>query len=92
MRRAQLPYQPIHRMRITADAPVMARLVLGGNRNIDRVLVHVHPNNRGARLFHGLPPLHLVDAFVLNMWHCALTRVIHDTPEAGRLFALSHSV
>jgi hypothetical protein len=34
----------------------------------------------------------LVDALVLNMWHCALTRVIHDTPEAGRLSALSHSV
>jgi hypothetical protein len=79
-------------MRITPDAPVMARLVLGGDRHIDRFLVHVHPDNRGARLFHGLPPLHLVDAFVLNMWLYALTRVIHDTPEAGRLFALSHSV
>jgi hypothetical protein len=29
---------------------------------------------------------------VLNMWLYALTRVTHDTPEAGRLFALSHSV
>jgi hypothetical protein len=34
----------------------------------------------------------LVDAFVLNMWLCALARVNHDTPEAGRLSALSHSV
>jgi hypothetical protein len=29
---------------------------------------------------------------VLNVWLCAPKRVIHDTPEAGRLFALSHSV
>jgi hypothetical protein len=34
----------------------------------------------------------VVDALVLNMWLHALKRVIHDTPEAGRLFALSHSV
>jgi hypothetical protein len=70
----------------------MPRLSRICNRNVDRLLVHIHPNKRGARLFHGLPPLHLVDAFVLNMWLYALTRVIHDTPEAGRLFASSHSV
>jgi hypothetical protein len=34
----------------------------------------------------------VVDALVLNMWLCALTRVNHDTPEAGRPTALSHSV
>ena len=92
MHRAQRANQPIHRMRIATDAPVMARLALGGNRNLDRFLVHVHPDNRGARLFHGLPPLHLVDAFVLNVWLCVREHVIHDTPEAGRLSALSHSV
>jgi len=27
-----------------------------------------------------------------NMWLCVARHVIHDTPEAGRLFALSHSV
>jgi hypothetical protein len=70
----------------------MARFVLIGNRNLDRFLVHIHPNKCGARLSHGLPPRLVVDALVLNMWLCALTRVTHDTLEAGRLFALSHSV
>jgi hypothetical protein len=63
-----------------------------GNRNIDRLFVHVHPNKRGARLSHGLPPRMVVDALVLNMWLCARKRVTHDTLEAGRLFALSHPV
>jgi hypothetical protein len=34
----------------------------------------------------------VVDALVLNMWLYALTRVTHDTLEAARLFASSHSV
>jgi hypothetical protein len=33
-----------------------------------------------------------VDALVLNVWLCVRKHAIHDTPEAGRLFALSHSV
>jgi hypothetical protein len=33
-----------------------------------------------------------VDALVLNVWLCAPKRAIHDTPEAGRLSAFSHSV
>jgi hypothetical protein len=79
-------------MRIAANAPEVARLLCIGNRNVDRFLVHVHANKRGARLFHGLPPRMVVDALVLNMWLCARKRVTHDTLEAGRLFALSHSV
>jgi hypothetical protein len=34
----------------------------------------------------------MVAALVLNVWLCVRKHVIHDTPEAGRLFALSHSV
>jgi hypothetical protein len=79
-------------MRIASHAPVVAGLGCIGNRNSDRLLVHVHPNKRGARLSHGLPPRMVVDALVLNMWLCALTRVTQDTLEASRLFALSHSV
>jgi hypothetical protein len=79
-------------MRIAADTAVMTRLALIRNRDVDRFLVHVHPNKPGARLSHGLPPRMVVDALVLNMWLCALTRVTHDTLEAGRLFASSHSV
>ena len=33
-----------------------------------------------------------VDALVLNMWLCVRKHAIHDTPEAGRLLASSHSV
>jgi hypothetical protein len=36
--------------------------------------------------------LSLVDALTLNMWLYALKRATHDTPEAGRLNPLSHSV
>ena len=36
----------------------MARLVCVGDRDVDRLLVHIHPNVRGARLFHGLRPVH----------------------------------
>jgi hypothetical protein len=69
----------------------VARFARIGNRNVDRFLVHIHPYKRGARLFHGLPP-RMVDALVLNVWLCVRKHVIHDTPEAGRLSALSHSV
>lgn len=55
-------------------------------------VVHAHANKRGARLNHGLPPRMVVDALVLNMWLRALARVTHDTLEACRLSAFSHSV
>jgi hypothetical protein len=92
MHRAQFPYRLVYRSAVTPDAPVVARFTRIGDCDIDRFLVHIHANKRGARLNHGLPPRTVVDAHVLNMWPCALTRVTHDTLEAGRLFALSHSV
>jgi hypothetical protein len=92
VRRTKLSDGPIHRRRLTPDSTVVPCLLGIGDRQIDRLLVHIHAHIRGARLFHGLPPRMVVDALVLNMWLCALTRVTHDTLEAGRLFALSHSV
>jgi hypothetical protein len=92
MHRPKLPHRTVKGNGLAANAPVVAHLSLISDREIDRVLVHVHAHKRSARLFHGLPPRMVVDALVLNMWLYALTRVIHDTPEAGRLSALSHSV
>jgi len=34
----------------------------------------------------------MVDALALNVWLCVARHLTHDTPEAGRLNALSHSV
>jgi hypothetical protein len=41
-----------------------------------------------------IPPalVTMVDALVLSAWLCVARHVIHDTPEAHRLNALSHSV
>jgi hypothetical protein len=91
MHRAQFSDGSVKRCALTPDTSIVAHLALIGDRQFDRVLVHI-AHIRGARLNHGLPPRMVADALVLNMWLCALTRVIHDTPEAGLSSALSHSV
>ena len=70
-----------------ADLTLMANLAAFlGNRDIDRFLVHIHPDIQLARLADPWPASCFpVDAFVLNVWLCVARHAIHDTEEAGRL-------
>jgi hypothetical protein len=57
MRTAELSHNAIHRLRITADLTITTHFVFIGDRDLDRILVHVHAYKHGARLTHGLPPI-----------------------------------
>jgi hypothetical protein len=59
VQRLELAHRPRQRVHVSADPTVMPNLATFlGNGDVDRFLVHIHPDKQLARLaIHGLPPV-----------------------------------